>query len=100
MALATTSNWIFNFLIGMISPDAFARIHGYFHLVVAGFCLISAFLAWFYFTETARYTLEEIAIAFGDKAFIDLDDKITRSTGFGDRQTLENPNVAKESCVK
>jgi hypothetical protein len=25
---ATTSNWIFNFMIGMVSPDAFAGIGG------------------------------------------------------------------------
>src|SRR3954468_2552770 len=44
MALATTSNWIFNFIIGMVSPDAFSGIHGYFYLVIAGFCLSSAVL--------------------------------------------------------
>ncbi|KUI68060.1 High-affinity glucose transporter [Cytospora mali] len=69
MALATTSNWIFNFLIGMVSPEAFAGIGGYFYLVIAGFCLTSAALAYFYYVETANHSLEEIAVAFGDKAF-------------------------------
>ena len=69
MALATTSNWVFNFIIGMVSPDAFAGIGGYFYLVIAGFCLFSAGLAHFYYVETAGVTLEEIAVAFGDKAF-------------------------------
>ncbi|KAK4574072.1 hypothetical protein LTR86_001833 [Recurvomyces mirabilis] len=76
MALATASNWIFNFIIGMVSPDAFAGIHGYFYLIIAGFCLFSAGLAWFYYVETAGHTLEEIAIAFGDKAFLDGDAEI------------------------
>ena len=76
MALATASNWIFNFIIGMVSPDAFAGIHGYFYLIIAGFCLFSAGLAWFYYVETAGHTLEEIAIAFGDKAFLDSDEEI------------------------
>ncbi|CRG82808.1 Sugar transport protein 4 [Talaromyces islandicus] len=71
MALATTSNWIFNFIIGMVSPDAFAGIHGYFYLVIAGFCLFSAGLVHFYYVETANHTLEEIAVAFGDTAFAD-----------------------------
>lgn len=70
MALSTASNWIFNFLIGMISPDAFAGIGGYFYLVIAGFCLFSAGLAKFYYVETADHTLEEIATAFGDQAFV------------------------------
>ena len=76
MALATASNWIFNFIIGMVSPDAFAGIHGYFYLVIAGFCLFSAGLAYFYYVETAGHTLEEIAVAFGDKAFLSSDEEI------------------------
>jgi hypothetical protein len=76
MALATTSNWIFNFIIGMVSPDAFSGIHGYFYLLIAGFCLFSSGLAYFYYVETANHTLEEIAVAFGDKAFGDNDTEI------------------------
>lgn len=76
MALATTSNWIFNFIIGMVSPDAFAVIGGYFYLVIAGFCLFSAALSQFYYVETAGHTLEEIAVAFGDKAFAGDDERI------------------------
>lgn len=93
MALATTSNWIFNFIIGMVSPDAFAGIHGYFYLIIAGFCLFSAFLAWSYYVETAGHTLEEIAIAFGDKAFIDSDEDVIRSTDFGIHTNQEKTKV-------
>lgn len=53
----------------MVSPDAFSAIHGYFYVVIAGFCLFSAGLSHFYYIETAGHTLEEIAVAFGDKAF-------------------------------
>nr|OQO19749.1 hypothetical protein B0A51_11820 [Rachicladosporium sp. CCFEE 5018] len=76
MALATASNWIFNFIIGMVAPDAFAGIHGFFYVVIAGFCLFSAGLAYWYYVETAGHTLEEIAVAFGDKAFVAEDDEI------------------------
>ena len=76
MALATASNWIFNFIIGMVAPDAFAGINGYFYIVIAGFCLFSAGLAYFYYVETAGHTLEEIAVAFGDKAFLNTDEEI------------------------
>ena len=75
-SLATTSNWIFNFIIGMVAPDAFAGIHGYFYLLIAGFCLFSAGLAHFYYVETANCTLEEIATAFGDRAFADSEETI------------------------
>ena len=70
------SNWIFNFIIGMVSPDAFSGIHGYFYLVIAAFCLFSAGLAYFYYVETAGHTLEEIALAFGDRAFEDGDSEV------------------------
>ena len=76
MALATASNWIFNFIIGMVAPDAFAGIGGYFYLIIAAFCLFSAGLAWFYYVETAGHTLEEIAVAFGDKAFLASDQEV------------------------
>lgn len=74
MALATCSNWVFNFVIGMSSPDAFAGIGGYYYVVIAGFCLFSTGLVYFCYVETANHTLEEIAVAFGDKAFA-LDDE-------------------------
>ncbi|KEQ91318.1 hypothetical protein AUEXF2481DRAFT_44114 [Aureobasidium subglaciale EXF-2481] len=76
MALATFSNWVFNFIIGMVSPDAFAGIHGYFYVIIGGFCLFSAGLAYFYYVETAGHSLEEIAIAFGDKAFVHNDEEV------------------------
>ncbi|CAD0098248.1 unnamed protein product [Aureobasidium mustum] len=76
MALATFSNWVFNFIIGMVSPDAFAGIHGYFYVIIGGFCLFSAGLAYFYYVETAGHSLEEIAIAFGDKAFAHNDQEV------------------------
>ncbi|KAG8422084.1 hypothetical protein J3459_010670 [Metarhizium acridum] len=93
MALATTSNWIFNFIIGMVSPDAFSGIRGYFYLIIAGFCLFSAFLAWSYYVETAGHTLEEIAIAFGDKAFIDADEDVIQNTDFGTHANQEKTKV-------
>lgn len=79
MALATFSNWTFNFIIGMSSPDAFAGIRGYYYIIIAGFCLISVALAKFYYVETANHTLEEVAVAFGDKAFLHEDEQIVAS---------------------
>ncbi|CZR64533.1 probable MFS sugar transporter [Phialocephala subalpina] len=79
MALATFSNWTFNFIIGMSSPDAFAGIKGYYYIIIAGFCLFSVGLAKFYYVETANHTLEEVAVAFGDKAFLHEDEEIMAS---------------------
>lgn len=84
MALATCSNWVFNFVIGMSAPDAFAGIGGYYYVVIAGFCLISVALAKFYYVETANHTLEEIALAFGDKAFVNDSDTVSNAAHLGE----------------
>ncbi|VTT79429.1 unnamed protein product [Fusarium fujikuroi] len=73
IALAIYSNWLFNFTISILALDAFNGIRGYYYLIIAGFCLISVGIAYFYYVETAGHTLEEIALAFGDKAFVDND---------------------------
>jgi hypothetical protein len=86
MALATCSNWLFNFIIGMSSPDAFAGIGGYYYIIIAGFCLFSTGLAYFYYVETADHTLEEIAVAFGDKAFVDEDEDVMASADLKHRR--------------
>lgn len=72
---------IFNFIIGMVSPDASAGIGGYFYLIFAGFCFFSAILAYFYYVETAGHTLEEIPLAFGDQAFVDNDEEVKTAAG-------------------
>ncbi|KAK5999208.1 Major facilitator-type transporter ecdD [Cladobotryum mycophilum] len=89
MALATCSNWIFNFIIGMSAPDAFAKISGYYYVIIAGFCLFSSGLVYFYYVETADHTLEEIALAFGDKAFAG-DDEVIMAQANLDHQDEEN----------
>jgi hypothetical protein len=74
----------------MVSPDAFASIGGYFYLVIAGFCLFSAGLAHFYYVETAGHSLEEIAIAFGDKAFADGNEEVMDTVTAGDEKMHNN----------
>ncbi|RGP69697.1 mfs sugar transporter [Fusarium sporotrichioides] len=94
MALATCSNWAFNFVIGMSAPDAFAGIGGYYYVIIAGFCLFSAGLVWFYYVETSNHTLEEIALAFGDKAFAHNDDEVVAVAELAPDQTLRKASMA------
>lgn len=59
-ALATSSNWIFNFLVVMITPVAFANI-GYQTYII--FAVINAFIfpvTYFFYPETTRRSLEEM----------------------------------------
>jgi hypothetical protein len=72
----------------MVSPDAFAGIGGYFYLIIGGFCLSSAALAYWYYVETASLSLEEIATAFGDKAFVDNDEEVM-AQATGDKASIQ-----------
>jgi hypothetical protein len=72
----------------MSSPDAFAGIKGYYYIVIAVFCLFSVGLAKFYYVETANHTLEEVAVAFGDKAFLHEDEEIIASAHLDRRASV------------
>ncbi|KAL4811357.1 general substrate transporter [Aspergillus unguis] len=59
-ALATSSNWIFNFMVVMITPVAFENI-GYQTYII--FAVINAFIfpvTYFFYPETAYRSLEEM----------------------------------------
>ncbi|KAK2759949.1 hypothetical protein FQN54_002685 [Arachnomyces sp. PD_36] len=59
-ALATSSNWIFNFMVVMITPVAFENI-GYQTYII--FAIINAVIfpvVYFFYPETARRSLEEM----------------------------------------
>jgi len=59
-AISTTANWIFNFMVVMVTPVAFAHI-GYKTYIV--FAVINAFMipsVYFFFPETAYRSLEEM----------------------------------------
>lgn len=59
-AISTTANWIFNFMVVMVTPVAFSTI-GYKTYIV--FAVINAFMVpcvYFFFPETAYRSLEEM----------------------------------------
>ncbi|KAL8682004.1 MAG: hypothetical protein Q9186_001880 [Xanthomendoza sp. 1 TL-2023] len=63
-AFSTSANWIFNFMVVMITPVAFASI-GYQTYII--FAVINAFIfpcVWFFYPETAYRSLEEMDSIF------------------------------------
>ncbi|KAJ5172972.1 hypothetical protein N7492_005565 [Penicillium capsulatum] len=63
-ALATSGNWIFNFLVVMITPVAFENIKYRTYII---FAVINAFIfpiVYFFYPETAYRSLEEMDIIF------------------------------------
>ncbi|KAL4866527.1 hypothetical protein BDV12DRAFT_132748 [Aspergillus spectabilis] len=63
-ALSTSANWIFNFMVVMITPVSFSNI-GYQTYII--FAVINAFIfpvVYFFFPETRRRSLEEMDMIF------------------------------------
>ncbi|KAG0652532.1 Hexose transporter 2 [Hyphodiscus hymeniophilus] len=60
MALATSSNWLFNFLISFFTIFITDKIHYWYGMVFGGSCLILAFIVYFFVMETKDRSLELI----------------------------------------
>ncbi|KAI0969605.1 general substrate transporter [Xylaria arbuscula] len=60
MALATASNWLWNFLISFFTRFITDDIHYWYGLVFGGSCLALVFIVFFFMIETKDRSLEEI----------------------------------------
>lgn len=60
MALATASNWLFNFLISFFSTMITSKIDYFYGLVFGGCCFALFFVVYFFMIETKGRSLEEI----------------------------------------
>ncbi|UZJ55406.1 hypothetical protein CBS101457_004726 [Exobasidium rhododendri] len=65
-AIATSSNWLFNFLIVMITPPAFATIGYRTYIIFAVLNLSFLPIIYILFPETKRRSLEELDIIFAE----------------------------------
>lgn len=63
-ALATSSNWIFNWLVVMITPPAFQNIKSNTYIIFAVINAIMVPSVYFFFPETAYRSLEEMDTIF------------------------------------
>ncbi|KAI2780084.1 putative MFS monosaccharide transporter [Daldinia loculata] len=70
MGLAAAGHFIVNVAITEAGPSAFANIRENYYYVFVGCTLLFLVIAYLYFPETRRKTLEEIAQAFGDKVIL------------------------------
>ncbi|KIX96994.1 uncharacterized protein Z520_07108 [Fonsecaea multimorphosa CBS 102226] len=70
MGLAAASHFIVNVGITEAGPSAFANIKENYYYVFVGCSFFFLVVAYFYFPETKKKTLEEIAAAFGDKVVL------------------------------
>lgn len=66
MSLTTSSTWMCNFIIGLVTPDMLDTIGYGTYLFFAGFALIAFFFTYFLIPETRGKSLEEMDGVFGD----------------------------------
>ncbi|KAI5961374.1 HGT3 [Candida pseudojiufengensis] len=69
-ALATATNWLSNFIVGLASPILLDEIKWKTYLIPATSCIISFFAVWYLFPETKGLSLEEMGSVFDDKSSI------------------------------
>ncbi|KAL1975577.1 hypothetical protein VTN31DRAFT_3969 [Thermomyces dupontii] len=67
MGLAAASHFVVNVAVTEAGPSAFSNIQENYYYVFVGCTLFFLIVAYFYFPETRKKTLEEIAAAFGDR---------------------------------
>lgn len=63
-ALSTSANWIFNFMVVMITPISFTSIKWKTYLIFAVINAAMVPLVYFFYPETARRSLEEMDTIF------------------------------------
>ncbi|GJN91295.1 hypothetical protein Rhopal_004314-T1 [Rhodotorula paludigena] len=65
-SLSSMSNWIWNFVIVMVTPPAIEGIQGYYYIVFAVTNALLVPMLLCFYPETARLSLEEIDALFAD----------------------------------
>ncbi|KAI9745197.1 MAG: hypothetical protein M1818_001475 [Claussenomyces sp. TS43310] len=71
IALSTVSNWLNNFIIGLITPPLVENTNWGAYVFFAVFCVFSGIWTWIFVRETNGRTLEEMDIVFGDLASVE-----------------------------
>ncbi|WFD36328.1 hypothetical protein MCUN1_003207 [Malassezia cuniculi] len=67
-SLSTATNWLFNWIVGQLTPILQERIKWRLYILHAVFCLCSFVLVYFFYPETQGVPLEEMDALFGDAA--------------------------------
>ncbi|KAL8688560.1 MAG: hypothetical protein Q9224_004851, partial [Gallowayella concinna] len=65
-SLSTAANWLFNYIVGELTPILQEWIKWRLYLVHAFFCAVSFVLVYFLYPETANVRLEDMDQLFGD----------------------------------
>ena len=67
-SLAAATNWVWNWIVGQLTPVLQERIGWRLYMLHAGFCVASFVVVYFLYPETQGVPLEEMDAIFGDQA--------------------------------
>ncbi|ROT42606.1 general substrate transporter [Sodiomyces alkalinus F11] len=85
VSLATSSNWMNNFIVGQVTPDMLQGIRYGTYILFGVLTSMGAAFVWFFLPETKRLTLEEMDTVFGSEgtaaADVERMDEINREIG-------------------
>ncbi|KAH8673395.1 sugar transporter [Xylariales sp. PMI_506] len=65
VAIVASTNWMFNFVIGLTTKDMIANMKYGTYIFFAAFCLMGAIFVWKVMPETKDKSLEELDVFFG-----------------------------------
>ncbi|KAH8901528.1 D-xylose-proton symporter [Thozetella sp. PMI_491] len=68
MAVTTSTTWMCNFIIGLVTPDMLETISWGTYIFFAAFCLLALAFTFFFVPETRGRSLEDMDVVFGDTA--------------------------------
>lgn len=66
ISITTASNWLFNYLISLLSPILMQQLNWGLYIILASFSIIMVLSVYFYYPETCGYSLEEIDANFNN----------------------------------
>jgi len=68
MSITTSTTWMCNFIIGLVTPDMLATMKWGTYIFFAAFCLLAVAFTWLFVPETRGKSLEDMDVVFGDTA--------------------------------
>lgn len=68
MAITTSTTWMCNFVIGLVTPAMLEKIGWGTYIFFAAFCLLALVFTYFFVPETIGKSLEDMDVVFGDTA--------------------------------
>lgn len=68
MSITTSTTWMCNFIIGLVTPDMLETITWGTYIFFAAFCLLAMAFTYYFVPETRGKSLEDMDVIFGDTA--------------------------------